>query len=219
MMMKKTTIVTLSSALVLLAANAEDEDRREKLTEAEMAKALLEHQEGSEQVSIDQDIQSANTRELIMEQTDQKVIALLTQVEILMAKATDSLEDGDTGGDTIAMQTEIIEKIYEAAKQRSNSSPSPGGQPGMGAMLDMLGQMMGKQPGQTPGQNQEGESEQGGEGSTGDSDAANTDSEGPVDGQKNIERRVPKAAGSSGTSLPPEFQKALDGYNKKSPSE
>ncbi len=48
------------------------------------------------------------------------MIELLSDVEILMGKATDSLEDGDTGGDTIAMQTEIIEKIYEAAKQRAS---------------------------------------------------------------------------------------------------
>ena len=36
-----------------------------------------------------------------------------------MAQATDRLEDADTDGDTIAMQTEIIEKIYEAAKAKS----------------------------------------------------------------------------------------------------
>ena len=47
------------------------------------------------------------------------MIELLTEVETLMAKTTDKLEDGDTSGDTIAMQTEIIEKIYEAAKEKS----------------------------------------------------------------------------------------------------
>lgn len=114
-MMKATTLATLGTALLFTGARAEDD---KKLTEADKAQALSEHLESSEQVSIDQDKESANTRELIMEQTDPKVISLLTEVEILMAKATDSLEDGDTGGDTIAMQTEIIEKIYEAAKQR-----------------------------------------------------------------------------------------------------
>ena len=83
----------------------------------------------------------------------------------------------------------------------------------MGAMLEMMGQMMGKKPGNQPGQG-EGESEQGGEGSTGDSDAANSENGGPAKGKNGVERRVPRAAGTSGTALPPEFQKALDGYNK-----
>lgn len=120
--MKNFTLTTLASAIALATASATPPDGKEskELTESEKAKALVEHQDGSEELSIDQDKQSANTRELIMEQTDPKVITLLKDVESLMGKATDSLEDGDTGGDTIAMQTEIIEKIYEAAKQRSS---------------------------------------------------------------------------------------------------
>lgn len=80
----------------------------------------------------------------------------------------------------------------------------------MGAMLEMMGQMMGK----TPGENQDTESNQGGEGSTGESDSANTNNKGVAKGDKGVERRIPRAAGKSGTTLPPEFQKALDGYNK-----
>ena len=77
-------------------------------------------------------------------------------------------------------------------------------------MLEMMGQMMGK----TPGENQDTESNQGGEGSTGESDSANTDNNGVAKGEKGVERRIPRAGGKSGTTLPPEFQKALDGYNK-----
>jgi len=80
----------------------------------------------------------------------------------------------------------------------------------MGAMLEMMGQMMGKKP----GENQDKESTQGGEGSTGESDSANTDTNGIAKGDKGVERRVPRTAGKSGNTLPPEFQKALDGYNK-----
>ena len=82
----------------------------------------------------------------------------------------------------------------------------------MGAMLEMMGQMMGKKP----GKDQDKKSNQGGEGSTGDSDSANTNNNGSAKGKKGVERRVPRAAGKSGTTLPPEFQKALDGYNKAS---
>jgi hypothetical protein len=120
--MKKTTLAAMASITAIAISHADPPATAEtkELTETAKAKAIVEHQEGAEEVSIDQDKQSANTRELIMEQTDQKVIALLKEVEILMGKATDSLEDGDTGGDTIAMQTEIIEKIYEAAKQKQS---------------------------------------------------------------------------------------------------
>ena len=88
----------------------------------------------------------------------------------------------------------------------------------MGAMLEMMGQMMGKQPGKTPGKDEDGKSNEGGEGSTGDSDSANTDNAGPSKGKKAEDRRIPRAAGKSGQTLPQEFQKALDGYNKKTPA-
>lgn len=84
-------------------------------------------------------------------------------------------------------------------------------------MLEMMGQMMGKQPGDKPGQ-KEAQSDQGGEGSTGESDSANTENGGASKGKKTVERRIPRAAGQSGRTLPAEFQKALDGYNKKKPA-
>ncbi|MGJ8695305.1 MAG: hypothetical protein ACSHYF_03245 [Verrucomicrobiaceae bacterium] len=81
----------------------------------------------------------------------------------------------------------------------------------MGAMLEMMQQMMGKgQPDQKPGQQA---GDKAGQGMKGDSEAANEASGGPNDG-KTAERRVPKSTGRSGAGLPPEFQKALDAYNK-----
>ena len=78
----------------------------------------------------------------------------------------------------------------------------------MGAMLQMMQEMMGKgdKPGQKPG-------DKPGQGQTAESDAANSANGGPSKGIT-AERRVPKAAGRSGAGLPPEFQKALDAYNK-----
>lgn len=210
----KAPLVTALASIGLLTSSFADpakDELEKKPTEAEKAKALVDHQTGSEKVSIDQDIQAANVQELIVEQTNAKVIALLTDVETLMGQTIDRLEDGNTSGDTIAMQTEIIEKIYEAAKEKAQSpSPGSGSQPSMGAMLEMMGQMMGKEP----GKDKDSKSNQGGEGSTGDSDSANTENSGDAKGTKGEERRVPRAAGQSGTTLPPEFQKALDGYNK-----
>ena len=90
-----------------------------KPTQAKKAKATAEHQKGSDQLSDEQDHLSADVQELIDEQTNAKVIELLSNVEGLMAETIDKLEDRDTGGETIAIQTEIIEKIYEAAKEKS----------------------------------------------------------------------------------------------------
>jgi hypothetical protein len=85
----------------------------------------------------------------------------------------------------------------------------------MGAMLDMMQRMMGQEP--QPGQGQqpgEGAGDQGGEGQTGESDSPNKNLADGGEGAK-AERRFEKAGGSAGTGLPPEFQKALDAYNKR----
>lgn len=211
-------IFTLSGLLAVSHADpvAEKPLTEAQKAEAEKAKALETHRTGSEKASIDQDKQSANAAELIDEQTDAKVIELLSHVESLMGETTDLLEDGDTGGDTIAIQTEIIEKIYEAAKQKAQSgSPSPGSQQNMDAMLGMMEQMMGKSQEYGQGKENDNESDAGGDGErNADSDSANDTDKGPSNNQRDKERRVPKAAGKSGTSLPAEFQKALDAYNK-----
>jgi hypothetical protein len=84
----------------------------------------------------------------------------------------------------------------------------------MDAMLDMMQRMMGKEPGQGQGQKPgQGQGDKGGEGQTGDSDAANKDLAEGGEGTKE-ERRIEKKGGKAGTHLPPEFQKALDAYNK-----
>ncbi len=82
-------------------------------------------------------------------------------------------------------------------------------------MLEMMQRMMGQGQGEGEGEGQgqgEGEGNKGGEGKTGDSDAANSNVGGANDGNKE-ERRVPKSSGTAGTPLPEEFQKALDAYN------
>ena len=50
----------------------------------------------------------------LVEQTNPKVIELLGEVENIMDEATEMLIEHDTGGKTIAAQTEIIEKIHAA---------------------------------------------------------------------------------------------------------
>ena len=170
------------------------------------------HTEGSEKLADEQDELSADVQQLLIEQTVPQVIELLSKVEGIMDETTDYLADSDTGGQTIAAQTEIIEAIHDAAKAKQQQSGSESG----GAMMDMMEKMMdaaegkgegeGKEKGKKPG-------DQGGEGQEGESDEANTENGGNSGGEVE-ERTVPKAAGTAGKSLPSEFQGALDAYNR-----
>jgi hypothetical protein len=171
------------------------------------------HREGSVKVADQQDELSADVQQLAIEQTVPKVIELLNEVGKIMDEATDQLAEADTGGTTLAAQTEIIEKIHEAAKEKQKQQGC--GQSGS-AMMDMMERMMGKTPdadknGRGKGGNQPGD--KGGEGATGLSDAAN-ESGGGEAGGKSEARRVPKASGGAGRVLPEEFSKALDAYNR-----
>ncbi|MFC5051489.1 hypothetical protein ACFPK9_12830 [Rubritalea spongiae] len=188
--------------------------------ESETPEQIIEHHsEGAQRVAREQDELSADVQELIQLETDEKVIQFLAEAEELMAGATDKLEAQDTSGPTIAIETEIIEKIADAAQQKQQSQPQQGeGDPQSGALMQMLQQMMQQgqnQEGQKPSQQAEGQQpgSQGGEGMEADSSSANTQQGGDVSGVSET-RRLPKKSGSAGTSIPKEFQKALEAYNK-----
>lgn len=181
--------------------------------EPEDAADMLErHAQGSEKLADDQDELSADVQQLAIEQTVQQVIDLLTEVEGIMDETTDYLVETETGGKTIAAQTEIIEKIHQAAKAKQQQG---GGSEAGGAMMDMMERMMGKKEGEGKGKEGKGDKpgDKAGQGQTGDSDAAN-DADGGNSGGNVEERTVPKAAGTAGKSLPREFQDALDAYNR-----
>jgi hypothetical protein len=203
--MKSATLTAITICCVQIAAPA---------AEKSPDSVLAEHREGASRVADQQDELSADVQQLTIEQTVPQVIELLNEVETIMDEATDKLAAAETGGTTIAAQTEIIEKIHAAAKEKQKQQGS--GQSGS-AMMDMMERMMGKKPegegegkdkskGDQPGEN-------GGGGASGESDAAN-DGTGGQAGGKNEARRVPKASGASGQALPEEFRKALDAYNR-----
>jgi hypothetical protein len=196
---------TLSISLFLITAALPAFSKEEK----EIAGMLERHAEGSEKLADEQDELSADVQQLVIEQTAQEVIELLTEVEGIMDETTDYLVEKDTGGITIAAQTEIIEKIHKAAKAKQQQGE--GGQSGS-AMMDMMERMMGEKEGEGKGKGKK-PGDQAGQGLTGDSDSANDADSGNADG-KTEERTVPKADGTAGKSLPREFQQALDAYNR-----
>ncbi|MGJ8677751.1 MAG: hypothetical protein ACSHX0_09560 [Akkermansiaceae bacterium] len=187
----------------------------EKLLPEEIANIVDKHQKGAKKLAYEQDDLSADVQDLIDEQTDAKIINLMREIEIVMADATDLLEQKNTGGATIATQTEVIEKIFEAAKQKKQSGS--GSQPenqNMDSMLQMMENMMnsGKDLGEGK-EMQEGKGEGNG-GGGGSGGSANGTSENPDNTELSEERRVPKNSGNTGSVLPKEFQKAMDAYNK-----
>ncbi len=176
------------------------EPNEEKLTAEEVAR---KHAEGSEKVAEEQDELSADVQQLTIEETVPQVIQLLTEVGTIMDEATDWLMEPDTGGKTIAAQTEIIEKIHAAAKERQKQQGS--GQAG-GAMMDMMERMMGKEPGQQGQKPGEPGGDQGGPTNKfGESDTPNENITGDAN-EKTEVRKVPKAAGTAGRALPEEFR-------------
>lgn len=175
------------------------------------------HKAGASKVAKDQDELSADVQQLAIEQTVPKVIELFNEAEKIMDEATDRLDDGDTGGDTIAAQTEVIEKIHEAAKEKQKQGQGGQSKPG-GAMMDMMERMMdGEKPGDKEGKEKgkgKGKGDQGGQGQTGASDTANDPHNGKPSNNKSEVRRVPKAGGSATLEIPDEFRKAFDAYNR-----
>ena len=171
-----------------------------------------DHREAANQIADRQDELSADVQQLTIEQTVPKVIELLTEVEKIMDEATDNLAAAETGGSTLAAQTEVIEKIHEAAKEKQKQKGS--GKSG-GAMMEMMERMMGKTPeGEKQGKGKGDQaSDTGSNGLNGQSDEANSLTEGQTGGKSEI-RKVPKAGGSAGHALPEEFRKALDAYNR-----
>ena len=118
----------LTSCLTCLANEVtEREANTGKTASKSIAQALQQHGEKSQLLAIEQDELSADVQDLIDEQTDAEVIGLLREIEVVMADATDLLEQKNTSGETIATETEVIEKIFEAAKKKQQNQQEGGG--------------------------------------------------------------------------------------------
>lgn len=122
--MKITRISLICTALTVPALLAEPlkEKAPQPMTKEAMKEALAKHAAGAKKLAAEQDDLSADAQDLADEQTDPEVIDLLRQLEDIMGDATDRLEQKHTDGSTIAIETEIIEKIFEAAKKKQQKS-------------------------------------------------------------------------------------------------
>ena len=112
------------------------------------------HKETAEKLAVQQDELQADTSDLIMGETNEEVVDLLKKCRHAMNDAVDLLENYNTGGPTLAAQSDVIELIYLAAKARMSM---PGGgaggklpkfgengmKPGSEALMNMLRQLLG----------------------------------------------------------------------------
>lgn len=189
------------------------------------------HKETADKLAVQQDELQADASDLILGETNEEVVNLLKKCRHAMNDAVDLLEDYNTGGPTLAAQSEVIELIYQAAKARM-SSPGSGGQPNGGmkpgsqALMDMLRQLLGMDSDAQSGQqgeeegNGEGEGRDGrgtkpGKGADGKSNMASSQEKGVSNPDAAVESRsVPKSTGLSADDMPSEFRNALDAYNK-----
>ncbi len=191
------------------------------------------HKNTSEDLAELQDELQADASDLIMDETKKETVELLKKCRSAMNDAIDYLEVYNTGGQTLAAQSDVIELIYQASKskmQNQDGQPKPGSK----AMMDMLRQMLGMNQDGQDGEPKEadGESENGdgdskekkkgdkpgkkpGEGGDGKSNMAANQEHGTSDPNAVTESRtVPKSAGVGSADMPTEFQEALEAYNK-----
>ena len=199
------------------------------------------HKETAEKLAVQQDELQADTSDLIMGETNEEVVDLLKKCRHAMNDAVDLLENYNTGGPTLAAQSDVIELIYLAAKARMSM---PGGgaggklpkfgengmKPGSEALMNMLRQLLGmdsesqsmqqgESEGEGTGEGQgEGQNNRGnkpGKGADGKSDMASSQERGASNPDPAVESRsVPKSTGMSADDMPAEFRKALDAYNR-----
>ena len=175
------------------------------------------HKETASKLAGQQDALQADTSDL------------LKKCRHAMNDAVDLLEVYNTGGQTLAAQSDVIELIYQAAKAKmtgAGGQPKPGGQ----ALMDMLRQLLGMDNDSQSAEQQDGEGEGEGEGQNGSQKGKGNNPGHGADGKSNMAstqekgvsnpdmatetRSVPKSTGMSADDMPSEFRKALDAYNK-----
>jgi len=211
-MLRVMRIISCATSILPLCADIDAKLKEQKIdTPVKIETAKIDHTKSSYNLSIDQDELNADLQELIDSQTNEQVILFLKQAEALMAEVTDNLEENDTTNKTIGAETEVIEKIYEAAKQKSQeSSGSKESKENMGKMLEDF-----KNGGKFKPNSGKGEGEEAGNASPERDGTSDADTERTTTTQSNDathERRLQKQTGPSGANLPSEYNKALEAY-------
>ena len=160
----------------------------------------------------EQDELQADVMDIISEQTESQLIALLGQCRHAMNDAIDGLEQGNAGPTTTSAQMEVIELIYQSARfiqgQGNNMSASSA------ALMNMFHQLLGsnKPQSQAMTSSQAGMG-QGKPGQPG-SGSSSSDEQLPGPTHPRLPRTVPGSSGVTPETMPEEFRQILDAYNR-----
>lgn len=174
-------------------------------------------------VAQQQDELTADIQELMEIQTNEEVISKLEEVENTMLEATLNLYEGDNSGKTLAAQTEVIEKIYEAAKKKQqgqgeNDKKQKEKKPNQ-AMMDMLEEMLGKKKEGKEKPSQAGGTKPGTSSKKAQNSSELSETQG-AEGNENkslperFQRTVPKVSGNIELLIPSEYQALIEEYNE-----
>lgn len=202
----------MEMVLRLARVRAQEEDLREQTRAveerraadekyAERAKALTDRQDGllTQFDQIPEDVKLPPAVQM-------RLSPLWEAVDKAMADTIVLLRKPNTGGDTIAAQTEVIEILGKLFDEASKSGGGGGGQ----ASAQQMAQMMGQGGGGSGGGGGGGSG--GGNPNGGGTSQASGRAGGRGDGAATADRRLDHAGGRDTASLPVEFRDALEGY-------
>lgn len=186
------------------------------------------------QLSREQDELQADLSDIISDQTEEKVIELLKKCRISMNDSIDLLEINRTDSETLAAQSDVIERIYQAAKQKYEGGE--GGKKGSEGVMSMLRRMLGMESpaeqSRTGGLELHEQDENGNEGEaaaersgsgqkpgdggqSGQGGASSREGEpDPADLRGRETRTVPRSSGVGPADMPEEFRETLESYNQ-----
>jgi hypothetical protein len=163
------------------------DERRDRLPEFAKAVARLEKT---------QRVLAGDIEKLPRPDFPPKLLELLGQVRDAMGDAADLLARAETGPDTIAAQTEVIELLSDASQEAA------GGAAGSASLMALLQRMLGLAASRAGGGNPGG----------GDTDRPNNTTAGDPAGRPADQRPVEKATGYDPSRYPAEFREALENY-------
>ena len=83
------------------------------------------HKETASKLAVQQDELQADTSDLILGETNEEVVELLKKCRHAMNDAVDLLEVYNTGGQTLAAQSDVIELIYQADQGQDGPGRRP----------------------------------------------------------------------------------------------
>lgn len=201
--------VDMELLLAMLRMIQGEQNIRDKTRSLERNKPKDENKysEKSNRIADEQDDLHRMLKQVLEKVEDQQAIKLLEGAGSAMKDAEGMLKKPQTDVETIAAQTEVIERLSGAFQQEAKKQQKGKGKGQGSKMMAMLMQMM--MQGQGKGGSKPGK------GSGGFSDDPNKRFTGPDFKKNDPERTVDKTGGTETKKLPEEYKNAIEAFYRK----